>query len=310
MKPPQPDRERLHSAKQVRQGLLEDPVNYVESVGKIDYINLAPDPKAQKRGKTVLRLVFGATESMPFRGLSYIDSAVRSAKHLDIDQIQVIHANAVGNRINGVNKFKSDDEAARLADAAAEITARAESENLSILHAIDTRLDTEKYEPLARLALENNPKVAEKLMKKGAKHGGDALAYTAVHFAFQDTDNLELQPVDPSAPAQERAETIISIGCQQERTFYMARMAMRDVAAEADGMIDKTAQIFTKHVSPPYYVARGGEPLLAEGIDPKGRYDFFGENAIDGLPAVGDEAARRDIRHFITVNNTKEHTNE
>lgn len=310
MKLPPPGRAHLHEAKKIRRELLQDNSLYVESVGKIDLANLAPNPDASERGSTVLRLILGATTSMPFRAISYIDSAVRAAAVLDnIDQMQIIHANAVGSRINDIDKTKADDAAARLAEASAEIAAIHNHTDLSILHAIDTPFDTSVYEPLARSAFENNPAIADTLLQRGAKHGGDALAYMAVHFAFQDTDKLELQPIDATAPAQAPAERIISIGCQQEQTFYLARMAMRGFADDGSNMIDHTAQIFTKHVVPPYYFARGGEPTLAEGLNPRD-YGLLESDAQERFHLIGDPAARRDIQHFITVNNLKEDPNE
>lgn len=300
-----PSREHMNNAKTVRKQLLGDHSLYIESVGKIDMAHLAPDPRAEKTGKTVMRLILGATEEMPFRALSYIDTAIRTAHTLgsDIDQLQVIHANYVGNRINNINKFKSDDAAKRLADAAQEIAAMRSAGDLSILHAIDTPLDTKRFERLAKTALDSDPAIANKLMQRGAKHGGDALAYTAVHFAFQDTGLLELHPLLHDAPPQATGERIISLGCQQEQTFYQARMTMRNFTTDDDGMIANTAQIFTKHVVPPYYFARGGEPSLQEGVDPAS-LNLLGDDGLERLDAILDPAAQRDIKHFITVNNS------
>lgn len=299
----QPSRAHLTEAKKVRKALLEDRTTYTESVGKIDLAHLAPNPDASKTGGAILRLILGATEKgMPFRALSYIDSALRSAQHLDIDQLQIIHANAVGGRINAIDTHKAHDAAAQLAEAANEIVAMHQERNFSILHAVDTPFDTKRYEILAERALDSNPAIGDKLKGRGAKHGGDALAYTAVHFAFQDTNRLELQPLFANAPAQADGERIISIGCQQEQTFYLARMAMRGLAGDKDDMIEETAQVFTKHVVPPYYFARGGEPTLQDGMDTEG-LNFLSDDAVMRLNLIDDPAARRDIQHFITVNN-------
>src|SRR5690606_13616563 len=95
-------------------------------------------------------LILGTTDKeMPFRALSYIDSAVRAANHLDIDQLQIIHANDVGVRINGIDKQKAHDTAKQLAEATDEIATMYHVRDFSILHAVDTSFDTKRYEPLA-----------------------------------------------------------------------------------------------------------------------------------------------------------------
>lgn len=48
------------------------------------------------------------------------------------------------------------------------------------------------------------------------------------------------------------------------------------------------AQVFTHHVSPPYYTARHGEQSLEDAL----------ANGVN-LDAIGDTAATRDMKHFV-----------
>src|SRR5690606_17549828 len=115
---------------------------------------------------------------------------------LQVDQLHIIHANSVGQRVNAIDKVKADDAAKRLYEASQMLEVLKKDHGLKIIHAIDTPLDTERFERLATQMFENNAGVADTLFQRGSRHGGDALAYTAVHFAFQDTNLLELEPLD------------------------------------------------------------------------------------------------------------------
>ncbi len=293
--------EQITQRDTVRAQLLENSSLYIKSIGELDGQQLRLAPQI---GKTTMRLIFGATESMPARGLSYISSAVLTAKELGVSQLQIIHANHLGAHINGINKYKADEAAKELYYAASEMASLYNDQGVEILHAIDSRLDTAHLEPLIIRAFEQNPLVAEKLSERGSRHGGDARRYALAHFAFQDTDELELLPIDTAAPPQAQAEHIISIGCKKEETFYLARMAMRGAVGEESGMIEHTSQLFTRHIVPPYYFAQKGEPTLAEGIDPNG-VNLLGPDAESKLQKIPDKDARKDIRHFITIINDR-----
>jgi len=284
--------ERYRTAKRTRGLLIEDPSLYIESLGRTDQVNIVPNPQSPaEKEEANVRLFLGATKSMTYRALSYVQSAVEIANALDnVAQLQIVHVNTAGQEINGVNKLKADDQAKRLAEASFELIESMTSSKVPILHAIDTPHDMKQYEPLAQRMFDENPHIAQKLIEKGAKHSGNPIAYAAIHFAFQDTEGPELRPIIDGSSTQISRERVISVGCGQERIFYMARMAMRQMGH--DNMIDETAQVFTRHLTPPYYSVRGGEPSLEEGL----------LNGID-LGAVNDQAVRRDIEYFINMNN-------
>ncbi len=277
----------------VRKRLIASSEAYVESVGKTDIDTLgyavdSPDGKGN-----IVRLILGATTHMPLRALTYVDSAVRIAQLLPCEQLQIIHANKLGSRVNGINP----DEARRQAELLALAT-RNHVQKIApdiaerLLHAEDTPLDLSPFLPLSEAALAYGP-IGEKLLQKGAKHGGDAVVYAAAHCAFQDTDQLELSALMADSPDQVQAERIISVGCEQERTFYAARMAMRQLAVSID--LVPTAQIFTKHISPPYFMARGGEQglehALIHGMD---------------MSLAGDISTVRDLTHLQTLMTEKD----
>lgn len=263
---------------------------YIESVGKDDSRNLPDIVDTPDDGTTAIRLIMGATESMPFRALSYVDSLLRVARLVPADQIQIIHANHLGKRVNGVDLDRSRLQAQELAAEIEGHLVNFPDLKSRVLHAVDTDMDTDRYVDLVQVAFDRDTDIATKLLAKGSKHGGDSVRYVAAHYAFQDTDDLVLDPLSSNAPDQVSANRIVSVGCSQERTFYQARMGMRALLHPDI----KTAQLFTRHVTPPYYTSRGGEPSLTKGA------------TLETLDSIGDPAARRDITHFLTINNQGE----
>ncbi len=247
----------------VRRQLLRSPEAYVESVGKEDIAALGRAADAPDGKGTVLRLILGATANMPLRALSYVDCATRIARLIPCEQVQLIHANNLGNKVNGVDLELARKQAELLAAVSKlHIQACLPDVAAKVLHAEDTPVELEEITTCAGLALANSD-IGFQLQKKGTKHGGDAVIYAAAHTKFQDTDHLVLNPL-VSGPVQARAERIISIGCQQERTFYAARIAIRPLLA-AETLVD-TAQIFTRHLTPPYFEALGGEQSLESAL--------------------------------------------
>ena len=286
--------QNMHLPHKLRRELQQDTRTYIESVGKTD-INTLADVMSVPDGKgTILRLIMGATVQMPLRAITYASSALHCATLVPCEQLQIIHANKLGERINGIDPRESRRGTVILAR-----TLQNHVEEFfpllsgKVLHAEDTDLDVDRFADISERALLQHPTIAHKLLAKSSKHGGDARRYAAGHFAFQDTDILELAPLHADAPSQVAAERIVSIGCQQERNFYLARMAMRHSALETDAqplMVD-TAQLFTRHLTPPYFMARDGEPSMED--TPVDNLD---------LASVGDVAARRDLAHFLSTN--------
>jgi len=263
---------------------------YVETVGKDDAHNLVDVVDSPNAGGVTTRLIMGSTALMPFRALSYVQSVFQISSIVPSEQIQIVHANHLGQKVNGLDLDKSSEQS-RILNKFIEDYFRAFPElEGRVLHAQDTPLDTDMYMDLANEALETNPEMKALLRQKGERHGGDYLRYIAAHYAFQDTDRLELDPISKTHPDQIRSSDIVSVGCLQEMNFYKIRMGMQALRSPDV----KTSQIFTKHVTPPYYIARDGEPTLAEGM------------TVGNLQDVDDKSARRDLEHLFSIINQGE----
>ena len=279
------EQQRNRRTNEIKQTILSDTNAYIESIGKVDAHNLVDIVDKPDAGSTVLRIVMGATSVMPFRALSYVDSALRAARLIPSSQVQIVHAHHLGNRVNAIDLSESHQQAQLLAKRVVNHLKHFPELEGRVLHASDTAMDTDQYVDVVHAIFERDKAVASKLLAKGSKHGGDAIRYVAAHYAFQDTNDLELDAFDKSAPSQMPADRIVSIGCGQERLFYQARMGMRALLQSSV----VTAQLFTRHVTPPYYLARDGEPSLEE------------TSHTPAMDTITDSSARRDIQHFLNV---------
>ena len=271
----------------VRKKLIKQKDTYIESVGKQDMATLGHAYDVEDGKGTVLRMIFGATAAMPLRAVTYIDSALRIAKQIPHEQLQIVHANSLGTQVNPIERRDATRQARALAGLVRFHVAACHPEMEGrVLHAEDSPLELELFTAAAEKVLAENPALAMPLTEKGGKHGGDAVVYASAHSAYQDTDLLELEPLLDDAPSQVNAERIISIGCDQERLFYGVRMLMRGALPPVVPLVE-TAQIFTKHIVPPYFVARNGEQLLEDAL----------MNGVD-MALANDSAALRDLEHF------------
>jgi hypothetical protein len=274
-------------AHQLRKQLLTTPELYVESVGKPDMLTFNDVMQAPDGTGTVLRLVMGATARMPFRALTYVDALFRIAQVVPCQQIQVVHANDTGHKINGIDRTRARDEATALAEATRDLLHAGYGQLAGkVLHAEDGPVDFASYADNMHTALRQHKDVASKLHINGRDHRGDTLLYAAAHVAIHDNDMVALEELLPGAPSQVLAERIVSVGSQSERPFYLARMAVRQVYNA--GLVD-TAQIFTKHVSAPYF-QRNHEQTLHDA-------QLHGVS----LGLGGDAATQRDIAHYVSL---------
>lgn len=279
--------EKIRSPHKLKRTLIKDKKAYVETVGKEDMTALQEVLGQSGDKGTVVRLFLGATTSMPLRALSYVASAARVARNIPCDQLQVISVNKLGERINAIPLAESQQQSQILA-ALGSILVRGFMPEVAdkTVFAEEAHIeDVERFVPLAKTVLQEAPALTQSLRDKGAKHGGDYVTYSAAHLVNQDTALLELDPISGTAPVND-VQRIVAVGCQQERTFYDLRMGMRSLV-DASELIP-AVQVFTHHVSPPYYTARHGEQSLEDAL-------INGVN----LDAIEDTAAARDMKHFV-----------
>ena len=253
--------------------------NYVREIGGNDYNNLttiAVDlaSKGAYESGTVIRVVFGATDRMPVRALSYMLPALSLMDGMEQDgikppQLQIIFANHISSTFNRMNHAHVAEESRRFTDVAQEyIQEFFPKLSGSTVFLEDTPLDkntTLRNELLhvTRVLKDVVPsEMKQTLLDKGNNSASRTnVFYGAAHILVHDIDIPVLVPIVSEQALMVRPRSIISIGGYQEQFFYGLRHAVKPHLGKDYNNV-KTLQYFTRHRVPPYYMARDGDISL------------------------------------------------
>ena len=291
------------------EGLSEG--NYVREMGGHDYQNLPAiaaeivSNEASESG-VVIRVVNGATAEMPVRALSYMLPAFTLMEQLKKEgieppQFQVIFANNISSRLNGLDYGKVSDQSKRFTHVAQDYIKEFFSGlSDSVVFLEDTPL--EKDTPLRSGLLKvtrilkdvTSPELIKALHDKGVNGSSRTdVFYGAAHVLMHDIDLPALVALSDKQARMVRPKTIISVGGYQEQFFYDLRHALKPHLGGEYNQT-KTLQYFTRHHVPPYYMARDGDISFDEVFSRQnGKY-----------PQIG-KAAQYDLDYFARVSSQR-----
>ncbi len=259
--------------------------SYVAGLGGLDYQNL-PDLAAQiaagneNSSKMTIRVVYGATEEMPLRALSYILPPLifmgsMKKEGITPPQLQIIFANNISSRLDLLDLNKTQVQVQIFSSIAKDYIATFFPKLVeSTVFLEDKPLEKGSVfrNELLRVAsvLRNDlgEDVKEELLLKGKNNGAFRTYpfYGAAHLLIHDADiKGSLMPIFTDQPVSVSPDTIISFGGYQEQVFYKLRHALKP-NLNSSYRDTKTLQYFTKHRVPPYYMARGGDVSLADTL--------------------------------------------
>jgi hypothetical protein len=203
---------------------------------------------------------------MPLRAFGYLASAAHIAnEYLPNAQVQMVHTLHTAQRVNGVNIERSRQGAEHFAGLGTLMLTGSGVSIERVTFLVDPLEPAEIDESAVRAALETAPAdIRDKLLASGARRGSDTVPYVTAHLQMHDTA-AELAPLRPRDAAPIEPTRIISLGAQSERPFYIARMACREQGVDIPDQVADTAQLFTRHVLPPYqFTKQGSEPHMQE----------------------------------------------
>jgi hypothetical protein len=203
---------------------------------------------------------------MPLRAFGYLASAAHIAnEYLPNAQVQMVHTLHAAQRVNGVNIEQARKGAEHFARLGTLMLAGSGVSTERVTFLVDPLEPADIDEDAVRAALETAPAdVRDKLLASGSRRGSDTIPYVAAHLQMHDTA-AGLAPLRHADEAPIEPTRIISLGAQSERPFYLARMACREQDVVIPDRITDTAQLFTRHVLPPYqFTKQGSEPHMQE----------------------------------------------
>lgn len=257
--------------------------SYVEGIGGSDYgnmpqigVDLAAD---DGRSRAAIRIVFGGTEEIPLRGISYLLPPLvylgqMRKKGIEPPQLQIVFANNISGELNHMDQEKARNQAVKFVNFAHDYADEYFPETLgSVVFLEDTPLKkgsvirSELLNVAQALSEHLAPETREILLGKG-NNGSNRLNpfYGAAHLLVHDT-NIPgiLTPLINNQPTMISPQVIISFGGYQERVFYKVRQEVK-AHLRPEYQTIPTLQYFTKHRVPPYYMARGGDYSLDDAL--------------------------------------------
>ena len=259
-----------------------------------------------------IRTVFGATEDMPVRALSYLlpalhvlESLRRSGKFSHLPQVQYISMSESGKRINNLNPGKVQKQENLLAEIGMRYIQRFYPELINLIVFANDSTFLENTEVVRNRdllmtgfpAIPNHPYYMTVSEELESKHRAMPTDYALLHPLVHDM-RYELEPFSPLVKDQflrEKPDLVINIGGQSEKLFYGARsMFLESANAEgADIPIGRSVQLFTKHRIPPYM------SILSEGVR---LGDIHVDEALHNSQIVGyfaEELLRNHSENFL-----------
>jgi hypothetical protein len=277
--------------------LLRDSRTYMRSIGKEDDGRRRMYNVLERDGRdTIVRVCFSVPDrNPPVRALGYFAAATRTVQeYLPEAQLQFIatvHANA---RINQVPLEEAKAGARQLFDAAVSIKGITPHPETDVVYGFDT--PTLPEVPMHRIIpIMRHEEVSKELAKSAARRGTRYEEYVGAHLALHDAvDVVESARAYGSVPVSE-AETIVSIGAESERRFYLARHICRSALYFTfPGMVEDTAQLFTRHVYPPYaYLRHNTEGMFDPALMSPDSVRQLGSMALD--PILPLTSIQRDL---------------
>lgn len=258
--------------------LKTDASSYIASIGPED-VNSLPEigiklAIKEISSEVVFRVVFGATEQMPLRAISYLLPPLLAMERIQVaegtaPQLQVVFARHITSRLNRLDPekvFGQSLEFARIAKYYVGEFFPQLDESTVFLEDTPLNRGTFLRKELVELAdkFSNIPEeLKSAVSEKGEGSGRLNRFYAAAHVLMHDRDGLEyLKPIIPDQEDPISASSIVSFGGLQENLFYRVRHGMKPYLGSDYNSVN-TFQYFTRHHVPPYYMAKGGDIALS-----------------------------------------------
>ena len=309
----------------------------IDDVGVVNLIKtaqlLAERPEAG--GRIVFRTVFGATECMPIRALSYILPSVYileglmglnsrrppGLKLIQLPQLQFLFMNEAGVSLNGIDLTAVNEETQLFINTALAYLQQFHPDVLPYVSFADdvgftdSVMKTDLFNFLTAFLKEGmTGEPLERLKEMAVNHGSNAEAafsYAGLHSLVHDgmfTDGSfcfrQLAGAEPiSNPLV--VDLLISVGAQPESFFYLRRGEVRPrlTAVDSPFSLADTTQYLTSHTIPPYLMLANGDLSLRDVLEEPSRLsqalrDVAGWSEVQPPVRQAVERLQNDAGHF------------
>jgi hypothetical protein len=244
------------------------------------------------RAPLVLRVVYGASTTVPLRALSYVLPALRMASRLTAaghraPHLQIVLAGPLGCWVNGLPKPTVTAETNLLARCLGRLLSHLAPGHYGVYGTLPSPDVVTALDDLVRtLPPARRADIVERLGGKGGATADEqTLLYAAAHVLVHDRAAVPLT-LRQGTPVPENAR-VIDVGSLQERHFHDVRHLF---TTGQTGNTGPGALVLSRHSVPPYTMARGGDIGLREFLD---------DTNTPGRPVAS--AVRHDLRLLWTA---------
>ena len=248
---------------------------------------LEQDKNALK--KVSIRTIFGGTERMPFRGLSYLLPALNLCEQLkkvneegELPNIEFLFMNGAGIMANAIDPYRTTETTSKFIDFSKRYI---EEYHPILKDKVDFFVDvnfssnianTKEYKQIheileKKLGFEKDLK--NNLLDMGKKRNAsmNSIKYAALHAFSQDGDiDSKIAQMSNFSRNQMQSDSdiIISIGAKPEEKFFKVRKLLAKEVSEIEFFTPKlTAQYIANINVPPYSPLSTGELYLKDVLN-------------------------------------------
>ncbi len=234
-----------------------------------------------------IRTVFGGTEKMPFRALSYIIPSLNLCEELieknddknSIPNIEFLFMNGAGIMANAIDPELANNATSQFINFAQKYI---EEYHPKLIDNVNFYVDntfsnsiikTNEYKQVQEAlekSLSKDEHLREDLVEMGEKRkaSANAIRYATLHSFVQDgivDSNVAKMTNFFGGKEQAKSDVIVSIGAKPEEKFFKARKMVSEAIAKVDYFTPKkTAQYIANINVPPYSPLKTGELYLQD----------------------------------------------
>lgn len=251
---------------------------YMDEIGGEDIRTVYDTSVQAAKGENpamAVRVVFGATPSMPLRGLSYLVPGLVYVENIKQKtgiepQLQIVFATNTSSQFSNVPREAARAEARNFAEVAYNFTATFFPKLQENVVYLEDREETPaRAEALGQAVLDNaSEELMQQLSAKGERRGvnGTHGIYAAAHLLMHDTAaNDVTQPLFADQSDVIIPTVVASIGGKEEKRFYRLRHQVKPAMGDTFTGV-QTMQLITAHHVPPYYMDKDGDVGLREAM--------------------------------------------
>ena len=245
------------------------------------------------------RVVYGATKQASIRSLSYTLPAMHAMQRIAEftpvpTYLQVVFANGISSHLNDLD-YDTVESEAHIIRRGVEEEARQLGLDQQIGFYDDSLISLDKVDYAAKGFEDGAPTELVHALRDKGFNNNTSSQYAAAHHLVHDSPDTKLNFLGGTKVPERTG--MIDFGGVQEKYFKAARRVLAEVfSVDISG-----PQVYTKHVVPPYYMARGGDLALKDFLDGSDIGQDFGSAAHHDInylsKSIDLNTLREEVKH-------------